>query len=186
MSAILTPMQTEPNSSPPSSLPPSPFRLSPSVFLATGFGAGLVFPAPGTIGAAQGSLVALAISYLPGLGWQLAAIAALIAAGIPICTAAGHALGGKKDNQAIIWDEIASMPLVFLLVPIRTADHTSYHTLLAGFALHRLFDITKPPPARQLEHLPEGLGVMADDCAAALYAAGTLYLIAKYALPLAS
>jgi phosphatidylglycerophosphatase A len=174
-------METEPTHS----LPPSPFRLLPSVFLATGFGAGLVFPAPGTIGAAQGSLLALGISYLPGLPSQLAAIALLIAVGIPICTAAGHALGGKKDNQAIIWDEIASMPLVFLFAPIRPGDHTSYLTLLAGFALHRLFDITKPPPARQLEYLPEGLGVMADDCAAALYAAAALYLLTKFAFPLA-
>lgn len=186
MSAILTPMQTEPSSPQPSSPPPFPFRLPPSVLLATGFGTGLVFPAPGTIGAAQGSLLALAISYLPGLGWQFAATALFLAIGIPICTAAGHALGGKKDNQAIIWDEIASMPLVFLLVPIRTADQTSYLTLVAGFALHRLFDITKPPPARQLEHLPEGLGVMADDCAAALYAAGVLYLLAKFILPVAA
>jgi len=185
MSAILTPMQSNPTSAAQPPLPPSPFRLSPSVLLATGFGAGLVFPAPGTIGAAQGSLVALGISYLPSLPWQLAAIALLIAVGIPICTAAGHALGGKKDNQAIIWDEIASMPLVFLFAPIRTADHTSYLTLLAGFALHRLFDITKPPPARQLEHLPEGLGVMADDCMAALYAAVTLYLLIRLGLPIA-
>jgi phosphatidylglycerophosphatase A len=173
-------MQTDLNSSPP----PSPFALPPSVLLATGFGAGLVFPAPGTIGAAQGSILALGISFLPDLTWQLAAIALLIAVGIPICTAAGHALGGKKDNQAIIWDEIASMPLVFLLVPIRTADHTSYLTLLAGFALHRLFDITKPPPARQLEYLPDGLGVMADDCAAALYAAAALYLLIHLGLPI--
>jgi phosphatidylglycerophosphatase A len=41
---------------------------------------------------------------------------------------------------------------------------------LAGFVMHRLMDITKPPPASQLEHLPDGLGVMADDCMAAVYA----------------
>ena len=41
---------------------------------------------------------------------------------------------------------------------------------LAGFLLHRLFDITKPPPARQLERLPDGLGVMADDVMASVYA----------------
>ena len=78
--------------------------------------------------------------------------------GIPLCTAAGRALGGKKDNQAIIWDEIVTMPIVFLLVPL-----TNWKIALAGFLLHRLFDITKPPPAGQLEQLPDGLGVMADD-----------------------
>lgn len=150
--------------------PPSPFRLPPSVWLATGLGVGLFAPAPGTFGAAMGSLLAWGLSYLPGLPWQLAAIAALLVVGIPLCTAAGRALGGKKDNQAIIWDEIATVPLVFLFVPL-----TNWKLALAGFALHRLFDITKPPPARQLEHLPDGLGVMADDVVAALYAALALY-----------
>ena len=42
--------------------------------------------------------------------------------------------------------------------------------LAVAFVLHRIFDITKPPPARQLEHLPTGLGIMADDWAAAAYA----------------
>jgi phosphatidylglycerophosphatase A len=127
----------------------------------------------------MGSLVAWAISLLPGALWQIAAILLFNLAGIPLCTAAGKALGGKKDNQAIIWDEIMSLPIVFLLVPL-----TNWKIAVAGFALHRLFDITKPPPARQLEHLPEGLGVMADDWVAALYAALALYLLIWAGLPL--
>lgn len=162
-----------------SSTPLSPRRLPLSVWLATGFGVGLFAPAPGTFGAAIGSLLAWGITYIPGYWPQLAAIIALFAIGIPLCTAAGHALGGKKDNQAIIWDEITTVPLVFLFVPL-----TNWKTLLAGFLLHRAFDITKPPPARQLEHLPEGLGVMADDVIAALYAALTLYLVNRFAWPL--
>jgi len=82
-------------------------------------------------------------------------------------------LGGSKDNQAIVWDEIASMPIVFLLVPM-----TGWTVAVVGFALHRLFDITKPPPARQLERLPDGLGVMADDWIAALYACLALAALA--------
>ena len=42
---------------------------------------------------------------------------------------------------------------------------------------HRLFDITKLPPCRQLERLPDGLGVMADDWAAAAYAAAILAVV---------
>jgi phosphatidylglycerophosphatase A len=98
------------------------------------------------------------------MGWQIAAIVAAILIGIPIATAAGRELGGKKDNQAIIWDEIATTPIVFLLVPL-----TSWKVAVVGFLAHRLFDITKPPPARQLESLPDGLGVMADDCVAGIY-----------------
>jgi phosphatidylglycerophosphatase A len=41
---------------------------------------------------------------------------------------------------------------------------------MAGFLLFRLFDIVKPPPARSLERLPGGSGIMADDAMAAVYA----------------
>jgi phosphatidylglycerophosphatase A len=60
-----------------------------------------------------------------------------------------------------------------LLVPF-----ANWRVGLAGFLLHRLFDITKPPPASQLEALPDGAGVMADDLMAAIYACVTLYGIA--------
>ena len=88
---------------------------------------------------------------------------------VPLTTAAGRALGGNKDNQAIIWDEIVTVPIVFLLVPL-----TGWTIAVAGFLLHRLMDISKPPPARQLERLPEGLGVMADDVIASVYACAAL------------
>ena len=168
---------------PPSPLPtpPSPIRLPPSAasWIATGLGLGLWLPAPGTVGAAVGSLLAWGIGQLPGMAWQIAAILAVNLVGIPICTAAGRALGGKKDNQAIILDEITSVPLVFLFVAPLTIP-----TLVAGFLLHRVFDISKPPPARQLERLPEGLGVMADDWAAAIYACAVLHLLIALGVPL--
>src|SRR6476659_6401200 len=137
-----------------------------AMWLATGLGVGLVAPAPGTFGTAIWGLpLAWAIGQLPGIDWQLCAILVVNLVGIPLATAAGRVLGGKKDNQAIIWDEIATTPVVFLLVPL-----TNWKVAVAGFVAHRLFDITKPPPARQLEHLPEGLGVMADDWIAGIYA----------------
>ncbi|MCC7475721.1 MAG: phosphatidylglycerophosphatase A [Pirellulales bacterium] len=138
-----------------------------SVLICTGFGLGLITKAPGTVGTAVWGLpLAWAVGMLPGVGWQVAVIALLFAVGVPLATAAGKALGGGKDHQAIIWDEIVSLPIVFLAVPL-----ANWRVALAGLLLHRLFDITKPPPARQLEELPEGLGVMADDVMAALYAA---------------
>jgi phosphatidylglycerophosphatase A len=46
--------------------------------------------------------------------------------------------------------------------------------LAAAFLLHRLFDIGKPPPCRQLERLPRGLGIMADDWGASAWMAACL------------
>jgi phosphatidylglycerophosphatase A len=121
---------------------------------------------PGSVGAAVlGLPLAWAVGQLPGIGWQVAAIAALNLIGIPMATAAGRALGGTKDNQAIVWDEIATVPMVFLFVPL-----VNWRVALVGLVLHRAFDIIKPPPASQLERLPDGLGVMADDWIAGAYA----------------
>jgi phosphatidylglycerophosphatase A len=154
--------------------PLSPKPLTSATLVATGLGIGLVAPAPGTVGTAVwGMPLAWAIAQIPGVGWQIAAILVLFAVGIPIATAANRALGAAKDHQAIVWDEIVAMPVTFLLVPL-----ANWKAGVAGFLLFRLFDITKPPPARQLERLPEGLGIMSDDLMAAVYAALALAALA--------
>jgi phosphatidylglycerophosphatase A len=103
-----------------------------------------------------------------------AAVVVICLLGVPICSAAARRLGGLKDPGCIVLDEIASLPIVFLGPGLELA---SWQVALAGFLLHRLFDITKPPPARQLESLPAGLGIMADDWAAAIYANLSLRLL---------
>jgi phosphatidylglycerophosphatase A len=145
------------------------------VLLATGLGAGLSPVAPGTVGALWGLPLAWALGHIPGFGLRAMAIGALGVLGVPICTAAARRLGGDKDPGAIVLDEITSLPITFLLVPL-----DNWWIALAGFGLHRLFDILKPPPARQLEGLPEGLGIMADDWMAAVYSCLALYLL-RYA-----
>ena len=145
-----------------------------AVLLATGLGLGLLTPAPGTVGSLiWGMPLAWAIGQIPGLAGQILAIVLINLAGIPLATIAGQALGGEKDNQSIVWDEIATVPLVYLFVPL-----TNWRVAVAGYALHRLLDITKPPPARQLERLPDGLGVMADDWMAGIYAGALMAGIA--------
>jgi phosphatidylglycerophosphatase A len=52
----------------------------------------------------------------------------------------------------------------------------NWKSYAAAFALFRLFDIWKPPPVRQLESLPEGYGIVADDVMAGGYAALVLFL----------
>ena len=146
---------------------------TPVVWLATGLGVGRVAPAPGTVAAlVWGMPLAWAISLLPAKGWEWAILIGINIFGVPLCTRAGRDLGGSKDNQAIVWDEIVTVPMAFLVVPL-----TNWQVALTGFVLVRLFDVTKPPPVRQLEALPEGLGVMADDWVAGVYACLAVWLI---------
>lgn len=136
-----------------------------SIWLATGLGVGLVSPAPGTVGGLWGIPLAWAISLAGPIEQQAAIILILGVVSIPVCSRAALALGGRKDPQPIVLDEIIALPIVYLGTGEMTAQ-----TCLLGYVLFRIADISKPPPARQLERLPEGLGIMADDWVAAGYA----------------
>lgn len=143
-----------------------------AVCVATGLGIGWVPWAPGSVG---GAVWGLPLAYLIGSAscpTQLLTVGILCAIGIPICTVASRALGDAKDPGTIVFDEITSLPITFLGVPM-----TSLGLVLTGFVLNRVLDIVKPPPARQLEHLPAGLGVMADDWVAGIGSCGALHLL---------
>lgn len=148
--------------------------------LATGFGLGRSPIAPGTAGALGGLPLAWAIAHLPHVGLQVVVILVLCLAGIPLCTHAARQLGGK-DPGSVVWDEIVSVPITFFLLPLE--DWSRPGILLTGFLLNRLFDISKPPPARQLERLPAGLGIMADDWAAGVYSCLSLHVLLNWILP---
>ena len=146
---------------------PKPVRSGPVLWLATGFGVGFSPWAPGTIGAVWGIPLSIVISWIPNILSQILCIAALFLLGVVICTrvARDRAIA---DPQFVVWDELATVPIVFLFLP--AAQVLNPFILLTGFVLHRLFDVTKPPPVRQLEQLPAGWGIMADDLAAAILA----------------
>ena len=99
---------------------------------------------------------------------EVGLLVAINLVGIPACTRAARVLGRGKDPGSIVYDEAASVPLAALVMPAAARSPTM---LAALFVLHRLFDITKPFPCRRLEHLPAGLGIMADDWGAAAYVA---------------
>jgi len=149
-------------------------RWSPSVLLATGFGIGFVPFAPGTVGSLWGLVVVWTLEQCgistPG---RLLTGAVLFAVGIPVCSAAAKVLG-RDDPCEVVFDEIAAFPLVFCVVPW-TAP-----TAIAGFLWFRLFDIAKPWPIRRFEALHGGLGVMADDQVAGLYAGVALWLTHRF------
>lgn len=140
-----------------------------AIALATGFYVGLIPFAPGTWGTLLGVPLAWGVQFLPGPA-RVALTLGIILAGIPICGRAATSMG-KKDPGAVVLDEIAAYLGIFLFVP--------FHALSAvlAFALFRIFDISKPWPAHRLEMLPGGWGIMADDLAAAVYAAGGVALL---------
>ena len=144
----------------------------PRMLLALGFGSGLMPKAPGTAGSVIGLILALALGSAGTDSWlYLGATGALIAAGIPVCAHAGRRLRAH-DHPAIVWDELASMPLVFAGIPL------DLPWLLGGFIAFRAFDVLKPWPIRRLDrNLGGGTGVMADDVAAALAACAVLHLV---------
>lgn len=79
----------------------------------------------------------------------------------------------RKDPQVVVVDEVAGQMLAFVFVPATASPWV----MLVGFILFRLFDIWKPYPVRRLEALESGLGIMADDVLAGIYAAIILGLI---------
>jgi phosphatidylglycerophosphatase A len=98
-----------------------------------------------------------------------------IAIGIPAATLEARGCG-KKDPSHVVIDEVAGQLLTLLAVPI------SWKALLAGFILFRGFDILKPPPIRQLERLPEGIGIVVDDLGAGVYAAIVMHALLHFGL----
>jgi phosphatidylglycerophosphatase A len=135
--------------------------------VATFFGAGHGRPGPGSWGSAATVLLWWIFSRWIPPSLQIAACLALsalaVAVGIPAATRVARETG-VHDPQFVVIDEVAGQLITLIAAPV------SWKTLLAGFILFRGFDIVKPPPVRQLERLPEGIGIVLDDVGAGLYA----------------
>ena len=81
---------------------------------------------------------------------------------------------GMKDPQFVVIDEVSGQMIAYFGLACTAFANWKY--LLLGFILFRVFDIWKPFPARQAESLPGGLGIMADDWIAGIYAALGLWI----------
>ncbi len=158
----------------------------------TTYGVGYIPLAPGTFGSAVGVLTYLLIAfteaklsfYFSQNGWQDAQISAWLHVVnlilfLLFCLlgiwASGRAtkLFQNKDPQKVVVDEVIGQLITFLFIPFAV----SWHFVLAGFLLFRLFDIWKPYPIDSLQNLPAGIGVCADDILAGVYAGTCLALI---------
>lgn len=140
-------------------------------WVATGFGFGLSRIMPGTVGTLWGIPLAWGIAHLPLLEFQIATCILLVFLAVPVCAAAEQQLGKGKDPGCIVADEYCTLPICYLGLPFTP------WVVVSGFVLHRIFDITKPPPIRQLQSLKGGFGIVIDDVLATLFALGCNHLI---------
>ena len=133
-----------------------------ATLVATGLGSGYSPFAPGTAGSAVGLLLFWPLSRLPL--WQQAALTLLVLAlGIVAATRVSRRVG-IEDPGIVVVDEVVGQWITLLSLPLTPL------TAVAGFFLFRVMDVVKPWPARQLEHLRAGYGIMADDVMAGIYA----------------
>ena len=143
-------------------------------------------PAPGTFGSIAGILVFSALIWFTPISsiYILGIFVILFVLGIPLCTHAEIVLN-KSDPPEVVWDEFTAIPIVFIFCLEDINPESLYRSLLflcVGFILFRIFDIAKPIGIQKLQSLPNGLGVMIDDLAAALVSACLLYLFKTFPL----
>lgn len=140
--------------------------------LATCFGIGRIYLAPGTIA----SFAALPLGWgLSNLGPRALGLAILSATFIGVWACGRYAKQIEvKDPSECVMDEVAGQWIALLPIAM---EHMAGHwrPYVMAFFLFRLFDITKPWPLRELEKLKGGFGIMADDIAAGIYAGLALY-----------
>jgi len=142
---------------------------------ATGFGLGRAPVASGTFGALLGLPLALALTTLHGhLAWQIGICLLLTLLAVPICDAA-EKIYGTKDDGRIVADEYLTLPIVVIGLPLAGMMREgrvleSLILLGTAFVLSRICDILKPTPARQLQRVRGGWGIVLDDWFASVYA----------------
>jgi len=146
------------------------------------FGVGFIPIAPGT----WGSLVGVGIYLLLrtrvlgeflGLEFTLILLIQLITLTGIWAASRTERISGRKDPGKVVVDEVAGqlVSLIPTLMPILSAPIW----IIVSFILFRFFDIVKPYPARDMERLHGGLGIMCDDWVAGIYAATVLTFAAE-------
>ena len=144
-------------------------RTRAGLAIATALGAGYAPKAPGTFGSAVGLLLWLA---LPPILWlQLLVIVVVSVVGAWSGSVAEEHFGRQDPGQVVV-DEVAGMMVTVLLNPLHGPVW-----MLVAFLLFRAADIVKPFPVNRLERLPGGIGIMADDLMAGVYANLGLHLV---------
>ena len=139
------------------------------LFLATAGYVGYVPVAPGTAGSLVGLIVLAGVRHWAGPVAEVLVLFGVVIVGVG-CASLAEVHIGREDPGCVVIDEVAGMLATMLWVPL------NWSTVVVGFVAFRFFDIVKPFPARRFESLHGGLGIMADDLVAAVYAAASLHL----------
>ena len=122
---------------------------------------GFVPFAPGTFGSAVGLAVYAAVALSNSSIVEAVVLAVVLAAGIWSADHVERELG--KDPGVVVIDEVAGMLVTLAFLDVSVAG------AVAGFFIFRLLDVIKPPPARRLEDLHGGPGIVLDDVMAGIY-----------------
>ena len=139
--------------------------------LATWFFCGYAPVGPGTAGSAAAVVIAWALHLYAGFPAIAFLFLAIVLAAPAIWASDVTARAtGLKDPQIVVVDEVVGQ-----WIAIAGATSLNWKSWLGAFVLFRLFDIWKPAPVRQLERLPGGTGIVADDAMAGVYAALVLF-----------
>ncbi len=153
------------------------------VWIAQGFGSGLLPAGPGTWGSLVGVIWLWALLIQgSAILWIVLVLGSILLA-VAGCARAEKILG-QHDPGSVVLDEIVAVPLTFLgpWIALGTFPPISWKNpgrigaefwpeFLVGFLAFRAFDIAKPGPIGRIQRLPGGWGVVADDVLAGLAAA---------------
>lgn len=162
---------------------------SPRLLLITTFGLGHMRPASGTWGSMPTVVLAAALIFT-GVGPTAAPVlfhAVLIAWMLVFCIACllggreAELAFGKKDPGQAVADETAGQAIPLLFLPAMATSTTNHAllTLALAFVAFRVFDIIKLPPARQLQRLKGGIGILIDDLIAGVHALIVVQIVTR-------
>ena len=141
--------------------------------IASWFGIGYVQKGAGTIAAAFACILIRYYSEcIITSEWYLISICILLSVLGSWSSKQCEEIWGEDSNRIVV-DEVFGMSISLLFLPINNK------TVIIGFVLFRLFDIIKPLYIRRLERIKGGIGVMADDLAAGIYANIVLQLLTR-------
>ena len=125
--------------------------------------------APGTMGSLIGVLVGSILILNLDIKSYLIFLIIFIIIGYFLCEA--HLkLYNVKDPKEVVIDEISGQFIAMLGCVQSEKSTYIFLSLLLSFVLFRFFDITKIGPIKRFENLPNGIGIMADDIVAGLFA----------------